>query len=127
MKVMLLDQQVYGLPGDHHRTDGVAGLGGADLQFSLAAPDGFADGYAFLLQIQVSPEKGKQFSPAQAAGQFQIKHRKDIAVCCGLEVCTDLFRLDDLHLFPLQLGRITAIGGIFLDEALLYRLLQGAV
>ena len=79
MKVMLLDQQVYGLPGDHHRTDGVAGLGGADLQFSLAAPDGFADGYAFLLQIQVSPEKGKQFSPC--ASRWSIPDKTSEGHC----------------------------------------------
>ena len=44
-----------------------------------------------------------------------------------MEVGPDLLGLNDVHLFPLQLGRIATIGRVLLDELFLHRLLQSAV
>ncbi len=77
--------------------------------------------------VKVSPEKSEQLSPSQAAGQFQIEHRQDVAVRSRLEISTDLLRLDDLHFLLYYLRRIAVIGGIFPDQFLLDRLFQRAV
>ena len=127
VELVLPDQQVDRLLGDHYRSDGVPGLRRAYPQFAIAAQDGFAHGDRVSVRIKVSPEERKQLSPPQAAGQLQIKHRQDIAVRRRLEVCADLLRLDNLHLFFLDLGRVAVVGRILLDEFLLDCLLQRTV
>ena len=76
MFFVLQYQQVHCLLRDGDGADGVGGLGLAHLQLAVDPVHllGHRDGLVF--NVQVRPQQGQQFAPAQAAGEFQVKDRE---------------------------------------------------
>ena len=62
---------------EQHRSDGIWRFRCADDQFPILPRNAFIDGQRVVLNVQVFPPQGQQFSAAQACGQFQIHRRED--------------------------------------------------
>ena len=59
----------------------------------------FGNGKCSLLHVQIFPEQGQQFSPAQAAGQFQIERCKHAALLRFVQIWPDQFFRQHFHFF----------------------------
>ena len=117
-------QQVYRLLRDCQRSHGILCLGLAHHQLTVDAVHLLGDGDGLCLDIQVSPEKGEEFTPPQAGGQLQIERCQQATLFSFRQIRPDLVLRQDLH-FPLfQLGQLTALGGVGEDQPLCYCLIE---
>ena len=71
----------------------------ADNKLMVDAADAFGDGKRSVLHIQIFPEQGQQFSPAQPAGQFQIERCKHTALLRFVQIWPDQFFRQHFHFF----------------------------
>ena len=65
-------QNLHGALRKCQQPQGVFRFWLADNKLMVDAADAFGNGKCSLLHVQIFPEQGQQFSPAQAAGQLQI-------------------------------------------------------
>ena len=127
MLFVLQDQQVHRLLRDGDGADRVGGLGLADFELSVNPIHLFGHGDGHVFYIQVSPEKGQQFAPPQAAGQFQVVGREQTALVGLLEVSADLLGKKYLHFLLLNFRELTPFRRVGGDEPLPHCLLQRRV
>lgn len=86
-----------------------------------------ADGNRPVLDVQIIPEEGNQFTFSQAAHQLQIEHGEYPSGIGGLQVGLEMLRPQGFHFHFLHLWSNAVISGVVGDEPLLYRPLERAV
>ena len=100
--------------GEHHLPTGVVSVL-------------FTDGDGFVVNVQVRPEEGHQFTLPQSADQLQIEHGQDISGVDGVQVGLEVLRQECLHLYLLYLGSDAVISGIPGNQPFFHRSLESAV
>ena len=80
---------------------------------------------AAMLQINVAPFQAKQFSPAQAGGQFDVVHLEHPAFFCLPQERGQLLDGESFHLPVFEFWEGTGVGWIGQDESLLDCQIQG--
>ena len=84
MLFVFFHQNLHGALRERQQAQGVFRFWLADNKLMVDAADAFGNGKCSLLHVQIFPEQGQQFSPAQAAGQFQIERCKHAALLCTM-------------------------------------------
>ena len=92
-------QNLHGALRKCQQAQGVFRFWLADNKLMVDAADAFGNGKCSLLHVQIFPEQGQQFSPAQAAGQFQIERCKHAALLRFVQIWPDQFFRQHFHFF----------------------------
>ena len=120
VSLMLTDQQVNRLLGQHDFSHCVLCFRRQNLQRAVDSDDLFAHGNGAVGCIDIRPKQGQQFSPAQAGGELQVEHRE---VSCALgfaEEPTDLLWRDDFHLLFFLRRDAASVRGVARNQSLGY-------
>ena len=84
---------------EKNRSDGIWRFGRTDDQLSALPRDAFVDRECTVLNIQVFPPQGQQFSAAQARGQLQIHRCKNPMLFRCIQIWADQCFRQNFHLF----------------------------
>ena len=96
---MLFYKKFYCIFWEQHRSDGIWRFRCADDQLSILPRDAFVDREGTVLNIQVLPSQGQQFSTEQARCQFQIHRRENPMLLRCAQIWSDQRFRQDVHFF----------------------------
>src|SRR5262245_13053890 len=76
------------------------------------------------LEIKITPSQSSYFAPSQATQDAEQNRHKERSGACSLDQSNRALSVQNLHLPPLNLGRLHSVGRIAAEHLPLHRLRQ---